>query len=219
MPSARKPPAVIALLHRKGGVGKTTLATNLARAFQLGGLETVIVDTDPQGTARDWAAAQEDVQVPMTVGVDRPTLEREVPRIAADLVIIDGAAKVARLTISALKAADLVLIPVQPSAFDAWAAEEVLDLVRERQEIAGKPDAYFVVSRQIRGSKLAKTAPDAFKDLGLEVLPGTSQRIVYAEAGGRGLSVLDVEPDGKAADEIRALTHALAERLGLTITL
>lgn len=209
----------IALIHRKGGVGKTTIATNLARAFQLAGLEVVLVDTDPQGTARDWAAAQDEVAVPMTVGVDRPTLEREIPRLKADVVVIDGAAKVARLTISAIKAADLVLIPVQPSAFDAWPAEDIVELVRERQELAGKPEAAFVISRQVQGTTLARTAQKAYEKLGLPVLPGTSQRVVYAEAGGRGLSVLDVEPDGKAADEIRALTHAIANLLDLQIQL
>lgn len=210
----------IALIHRKGGVGKTTIATNIARAFQLGGLKVVLVDTDPQGTARDWAAAQDEVEVPMTVGVDRPTLEREIPRLTADVVVIDGAAKVARLTVSAIKAADLILIPVQPSSFDAWPAEDIVDLVRERQDLAdGKPEAAFVLSRQIVGTTLAKTAAEAYEALGLPVLDGTTQRVAYAEAGGRGLSVLDVEPEGKAADEVRALTRELARRLGVTVNL
>src|SRR5512144_2035481 len=103
---------VIALLNPKGGTGKTTLSINLARAFQRGGYRVLIVDSDPQGTARDWSQTSQEhypqARMPGVVGLDRPTLEKEIPEIsnAFDLVIIDGAAKLHQLTASALKAAD-----------------------------------------------------------------------------------------------------------------
>ena len=78
---------VIAVLNQKGGSGKTTIATHLARALQLDGNDVLLVDSDPQGSARDWAAVREDH--PLTVvGIDRPTIDRDLKNIATkDFVV------------------------------------------------------------------------------------------------------------------------------------
>ena len=82
---------VIAVLNQKGGSGKTTIATHLARALQLDGDGVLLIDSDPQGSARDWAAVREDQPVTV-VGIDRPTIERDLKQIARkDFVVIDGA--------------------------------------------------------------------------------------------------------------------------------
>jgi len=82
---------VIAVLNQKGGSGKTTIATHLARALQLDGHDILLVDSDPQGSARDWAAVREDQLVPV-VGLDRPTIDRDLKSIARkEYVVIDGA--------------------------------------------------------------------------------------------------------------------------------
>jgi chromosome partitioning protein len=115
---------VIAVLNQKGGSGKTTIATHLARALQLDGHDVLLVDSDPQGSARDWAAVREDQPVPV-VGLDRPTIDRDLKSIARkEYVIIDGAPQAHDLAVSALKAAHFVLIPVQPSPYDIWATSD-----------------------------------------------------------------------------------------------
>ncbi|KLB50461.1 peptide transporter, partial [Xanthomonas euvesicatoria] len=73
---------VIAVLNQKGGSGKTTIATHLARALQLDGEDVLLVDSDPQGSARDWGAAKEDNPVTV-VGIDRPTIDRDVKKVAS----------------------------------------------------------------------------------------------------------------------------------------
>lgn len=201
---------VLAVLNPKGGSGKSTLATNLARALQLGGRSVLVVDSDPQGTARDWRqTAGDDVDLPPVFGVDRPTLEKDIPKVsgAFDVVVIDGAAKAAPMSVSAVKAADVVLIPVQPSAADLWAASDLVDIIAARQSIMeGRPHAAFVVSRQISGTRLASGIQEVLDGYGLPVLAArTSQRVAYAEALAAGLSVVDYEPDGKAAQEILAI--------------
>lgn len=201
---------VVAVLNEKGGCGKTTIATNLARGLQMEGLNVLIVDSDVQGSARDWGAAQDELDTPAVVGMDRPTLHKDVPKIAErkDVVVIDGAARAEKMQTSAIKAADLVLIPVQPSAYDIWSSETLVDLVQARQQVAGKPTAAFVVSRQIVGTNLADEAQEALESFDLPVLTGrTSQRVIYSEAAARGLSVIDVDRSSKAADEVREIVR------------
>lgn len=204
----------LAVLNSKGGVGKTTLATNLAGCLHKRGFAVLIVDSDPQGTARDWHSIQpDDISLPPVVGIDRPVLHIDVPRLASayDFVVIDGAARLEELSTSALKVADLVIIPVQPSGYDLWALSGLLGLIKARQSVAeGKPRAIFAVSRQIIGTHLAKEIDAAVAELDIPMLKvRTSQRVAYAEAGQSGFTVLDLEPGGKAALEIEALTTEL----------
>jgi len=144
---------VIAVLNQKGGAGKTTIATHLARALQLGGAGVLLVDSDPQGSARDWAAVREDQPVTV-VGIDRPTIERDLKNIARkDFVVIDGAPQAADLAVSAIKAASFILIPVQPSPYDIWATADLVDLVKQRIEVTdGKLSLALAISSWADGS-------------------------------------------------------------------
>ena len=210
-------PHIIAVLNTKGGAGKSTIATNLARAFQQDGSSVLIVDSDPQGTARDWRETGGDIDLPAVFGIDRPTLDIDLPKVAHafDVILIDGAAKMTKMAVSAIKAADLVLIPVQPSAADLWAVNDLVDMIETRQQITdGRPRAVFVINRQILGTRLAGGVDDVLASYGLPVLESrTSQRVAYSEAMAAGLTVLDHEPEGKAADEIRSLYNELKEHL------
>ena len=210
-------PHIIAVLNTKGGAGKSTIATNLARAFQHDGSSVLIVDSDPQGTARDWRETGGDIDLPAVFGIDRPTLDIDLPKVAHafDVILIDGAAKMTKMAVSAIKAADLVLIPVQPSAADLWAVNDLVDMIETRQQITdGRPRAVFVINRQILGTRLAGGVDDVLASYGLPVLESrTSQRVAYSEAMAAGLTVLDHEPEGKAADEIRSLYNELKEHL------
>jgi chromosome partitioning protein len=179
---------VIAVLNQKGGAGKTTIATHLARALQIGGAEVLLVDSDPQGSARDWAAVREDQPVPV-VGLDRPTIERDLKSITAkDFVVIDGAPQAANLAVSAIKAADFILIPVQPSPYDIWATADLVDLVKQVAE--------------------------ALHGYGLPVLASQiTQRVSYPGTAAKGTTVTDEEPAGDAAREIFALAAEVKQLL------
>jgi len=205
---------VVAVLNQKGGVGKTTLATNLARSLHLEGSKVLLVDSDPQGSARDWHAAG-DGQLLNVVGLDRPTLEKDLKSIEGgyDWLIIDGAPQAHNLTVAAIKAADVILIPVQPSPYDIWGTSDVVDLVKQRQEVTdGVPRAAMVVSRRVRGTKLGEEIAGALASYELPVFEaGTTQRVIYANSAATGTTVLDAEPNGPAAEEIRALTQELKE--------
>ena len=202
---------VISVLNQKGGSGKTTIATHLARAIQLKGFSVLLVDSDPQGSSRDWAAVNEENPVPV-VGIDRPTIERDLKRIAEkDYVIIDGAPQAADLAISAIKASDIIIIPVQPSPYDIWATSDLVDLVKQRIEMTdGKLKAAFVVSRTIKGTKIGKEISVALSDYGLPVLDTSiTQRVIYPTSASMGSSVLDEEPTGEASKEINNLINEI----------
>lgn len=206
---------VIAVLNQKGGAGKTTIATHLARALQLGGAGVILVDSDPQGSARDWAAVRDEQPVTV-VGIDRPTIERDLRNIAhKDFVVIDGAPQASDLAVSAIKAASFVLIPVQPSPYDIWATADLVDLVKQRIEVTdGKLRAAFVVSRAIKGTRIGAEIKEALTGYGLPILAARiTQRVSYPGTAALGTTVLDAEPDGEAAREVRALADEIKQIL------
>ena len=206
---------VIAVLNQKGGSGKTTIATHLARALQLDGASVLLVDSDPQGSARDWAAVQEENPVTV-VGIDRPTIDRDLKAIGhKDFVVIDGAPQAADLAVSAIKAASFILIPVQPRPYDIWATADLVELVKQRIEVTdGKLQAAFVVSRAIKGTRIGAEITEALAGYGLPVLASRiTQRVSYPGTAAAGTTILDAEPDGDGAREIRALMNEIKQKL------
>jgi chromosome partitioning protein len=207
---------IIAVLNQKGGAGKTTIATNLAHALQLEGHKVILVDSDPQGSARDWNAASDGALVKV-IGMDRSTLAKDILAVVDnhDFIIIDGAPQIADLAIAAIKCADMILIPVQPSPYDIWACEDLVEIIKARQEITdGKPKAAFVISRVIKNTQLGKEIREALEGYNLPVFKNfTTQRVVYAKSAATGLTVLSTETKEDAANEIRAIANELKEFL------
>jgi chromosome partitioning protein len=209
-------PQTIAVLNQKGGAGKTTIATNLAHSLVLGGAKVLLVDADPQGSLRDWNEVNGGDLIPV-VGLDRESLAKDVSAVSSDYdyVVIDGAPQIAKLSAAAVKAADLVLIPVQPSPYDIWACGDLVDIVQARQQVTGGvPRAAFVVSRLIKNTRLSAEVAAALAEYRLPILStGTAQRVVYPTSAAAGRTVFSLEPDGPAAQEILAIKNELLEVL------
>lgn len=207
---------IIAVLNQKGGAGKTTIATNLARALQANDKRVLLVDSDPQGSARDWNAAG-DGELVSVIGMDRSTLAKDIQAIRdnQDFIIIDGAPQIAELAVAAIKCADLIVIPVQPSPYDIWACEDLVDIIKARQEVTdGKPKAAFLISRAIKNTQLGKEIRDALTGYELPVMKSfTSQKVIYAKSAAIGSTVLDFEKGNDAAKEIKAIANELLEMI------
>lgn len=209
---------VVGVVSQKGGCGKTTLATNLARALQLVGNNVSIIDADPQRTATNWADSQPDGYpiVVRHVEDDAPTalpLRKRVDVLSekSDIAIVDGAAEIERGVRAIVRASDSILIPVQPSPADVWAAQTVVDAASRTDTPAA-----FVISRKIVGTNLAGDVVDTLEDLHLPILtPGTSQRVAYAEVLTKGQSVLDLSDAEKAKKEIQNIASELINFLQL----
>jgi chromosome partitioning protein len=203
---------ITAVVNQKGGAGKTTIALNLAAALAGEGKKVLLIDADPQQTAQDWAAIRTNPLPFQVVGLTKPILHRDLPKMAKDYdeIVIDGAPRNYEVARSAIAAADLVLIPVQPSGADFWASRETVELVKEAQGFKETQKAVFVVSRKIGRTVLAKNILDALADFEIPILKnGTTQRVAYAEAMTGGMTVLEMQPYGEASYEIKRILKEL----------
>ena len=207
---------IIAVLNQKGGAGKTTIATNLAHALQRDNQKILLVDSDPQGSARDWNEANQGGLLPV-VGLDRETLPKDLDAIETgyNWVVIDGAPQIAKMSVAAVKASDFILIPVQPSPYDIWACADLVDIVKARQEVTdGKPAAAFVISRAIKNTKLSSEVSNALSDYELPVLKAcTTQRVAYPTTASEGKTVFE-HSNENAALEILSIKKEIMEVMG-----
>ena len=207
---------IIAVVNQKGGAGKTTIAVNLSAALAAEGKRILLIDADPQQTAQDWAAIRQTPPPFQVIGLTKPVLHRDVPRLAADYdyVVIDGAPRSYEVARSAIAAADMVLIPVQPSGADFWASRETVNLAKEMCTFKETQKSAFVVSRKIGRTTLGRDIVDALAEFEIPILrAATMQRIIYAETLTAGTTVIEQEPHGRAADEIGAILSELRESI------
>lgn len=203
---------IISILNQKGGTGKTTLAVNMTREYTKRSFKTLLVDSDSQGSALRWHEESGGELIDLTC-LPVTTLDKDVIKFKDryERIIIDGIPRVSPLTVCAIKASDVVLIPVQPSLYDIWATEDLVRLVQERIEITeGKLKAAFVVSRNIVGTILSKKIRSQLLTIGLPVFTHrTCQRQEYAKSIQEGRTVCEL--DTNAAQEIGAIVNELEE--------
>lgn len=205
----------IALVTQKGGAGKTTLATNLAVALARNGDKVLLIDADRQRTALDWFAVRSEGsyngQVTV-VAIDNDTIHKQIPNLAVGYkhVIVDGPPRAEKVDRSAIMAADCILIPVQPSSADVWASETTIKLVEEARSFRPNLTAAVIVNRKIPNTVLGNAVLDLLREFPVKTLKTTvGQRVIFAEALGRGGSVMEDAPSGAAAEEIRSVLKEL----------
>lgn len=207
---------VISVLNQKGGVGKTTLSINLAAALKAADHSVLLVDADPQGSSMDWAAAREAEPLFSVVGYAKPTIHKTVADIGAgkDFVIIDGAPRVTDLARSCIMASDLVLIPVQPSPYDIWASQEIVDLIKEAAAYKPELQAAFIINRKIPNTAIGRDVEGALAEFELPVIETTiDQRVIFAESAAGGISVMEQDAKSQAAKEITTLAQNVLNML------
>ena len=205
---------IISLLNQKGGVGKTTLAVNLAMGLALSGKRVMLMDADPQGSSLTWSGNREGEGPFPVVGIPKPTLHKELPKLADnyDFIIVDGPPRVYDVTRSAILASDLILIPVTPSPYDVWATEETVKVITEVMPFKENLKSFFVINRKIMNTVIGRDVIDALASYDIPVMKSQlCQRVSFAETAGEGKTVLETEPKSPASDEIRALIQEILE--------
>jgi len=203
---------IIGVLNLKGGVGKTTIAVNIAAVLAELGRRVLVVDADPQGSSLAWSAARQRDPLFPVISMPSTKLYRDLPGLAPDFgfVIIDGAAGNTELARSAMLASDVVLIPVQPSSYDIWGATRTVGLVSEAQQLRDNLKAAFVVNRKIVNSVLGRDVLRTLAHFELPILfAHLCQRVLYAESASRGLTVVEAGQRSEAACEVTALISSI----------
>lgn len=214
---------IVAVAGQKGGTGKSTIAVCLADEAATRGRAVLLVDADPQGTVRTWAAiASEDTQtsrrpsayVEPTVVAMGETMHRpdQLPRLAAGFVdvIIDLPPRHGAVQRSALMIADVAVLPCGPSAADAWALATSIELVVEAQTIRPELLAAVAITRKQNRTALGKGAREALAEGGLPILSTElGYRVAYQEALAAGMGAARYAPRDAAATEVKDLFNEL----------
>lgn len=204
---------IIAIISQKGGAGKTTLTVHLAVAAQLAGFRAAVIDLDPQATARKWADKRL-LPEPEVVGdhAERlPQLVEAARANGADLLFVDTAPNADRASLTAARAADLILIPCRPAAFDLEAIEATRDLAA----LAKRP-SFVVLNAAPPRSGITAEARQGLETQGAQVAPQTIfQRVAYSHSVIDGRTAMEFEPTGKAAEDIGALFRWACQHVGM----
>jgi chromosome partitioning protein len=207
--------AVIAVAGRKGGVGKSTIAGNLAAEFAAMKRSVRVLDADPQHSLVAWAE-QGDGMLARTVervegGAGALRARARQAAKDADIVVIDTPPGAPEIAYEAALAADLMLLPCGPSPLDLFALKEALSLaLKARAERRSKkPRIRFVPSKVLMSTNLGRGLASSLKDMGKKVLPAIGQRIVVAEAVASGLTVAEFAPNSAAHEEFKELAKAV----------
>lgn len=209
---------VVSFLKRKGGVGATTLAVNLAAQFVAKGRRVRLLDCDSQHSATVWSKlgegdgclpwVVEPVDVPPSaVGRFAKVLERA--KATSDVVLVDCAAGFPVTATEAVRYSDVVLVPCGPSVLDLEAAADAHKLAEGIRGDGERPVVRFVPARNLPRTKLGRELPEALARLGAPVLPGVALRIAVAESVTVGLTIDEYEPGGEAAKEFHELAEAV----------
>lgn len=195
---------VIAIISQKGGAGKTTLALHLAAAAQEAGRVALVIDTDPQATASQWAAWRQD-QPPEVIDSPPPRLAAKVAQAqeqGAEWIVIDTPPHADSAARAAVEVADLVLVPCRPSAFDLAAIQTTAKLV----QLLKKPAFVVFTAGSPNAPRVYQEAGELVDGFGTPPCPLiVPDRAAYRHASAEGRTVLETEAEGKAAEEIRQL--------------
>jgi chromosome partitioning protein len=200
---------IIAVLNSKGGVGKTTIATNLAACFASDGGDVLLVDADPQASALEWKASRPETATAFQViGLPADNLLQEMKRLNSkyNLIVIDSGGRITKTARAAATVADLVLVPTLPSKYDIAATQEFFSQVLEEVAAFKNVRAAIILNQVQAGTTISTAAHEQLKDLEVPLFETMLHLYVsYKESAAQGLSVIEYDKSSKAAHEMEAL--------------
>jgi chromosome partitioning protein len=203
----------IAISNLKGGVGKTTVSQNIAVCFANMGFKTCIVDTDTNQNSLAWSGVR-DVNLPnITVvgATDAKALGRTVDNMHRDydVVVVDGTPSLSEMTTRVILSADLLIVPILPSAHDFRAMQPFFERYEQAKEFRPEIPAYFLINQYTPSVNIYKGMKEAIAGFGIATLETTlKKRAVYVETALEGRGVYESN-DAKAKEEIIQLTTEL----------
>eukprot|EP00752_Nemacystus_decipiens_P000105 g105.t1 len=206
---------IYTVAQQKGGAGKSTLAAHLAVAWALKRKRVALVDIDPQSTLAAWFAARAAHLGPEAVGLRFENVTgwraaKAVEQLAreSDMVVVDSPPHAETEARVAVRAADLVVIPTQPSPLDVWATQPTLQLAAKERR-----PSVLVLNRVPPRALLTERMAEALAGYEAEIAKARlGARVAFAESMADGLTAPETKPSSQAAKEIRALAQELQRK-------
>jgi chromosome partitioning protein len=212
---------VITFLNLKGGCGKTTLSVHVASTLALAGKKVLLIDADEQKSSIHWAETREKEPIFTVAGIPSNTIHKQIKLMKDDydFIIVDGPPRTSSVSRSCVVASDLVLIPVTPSPYDVWAANEIVEIlnnVRHSLSDYKQIKSGIIINRKIHNTNLGKEVENALKDYEIPVFNTViHQRISYAESAASGTSVIEEDQSSLAGVEVKNLVEEIVSYMGI----
>jgi chromosome partitioning protein len=209
--------SIVAVLGRKGGIGKSTIIGNLAAEFVQTGRTVAVLDTDPQHSLVAWASQGKGILAGCVEHVkaeaDALSVKARRAEKTADVVLIDTPPGLPDVAYQAALIADLVLLPCGPSPLDLMPLKSALALALEAraERRSKKPRIRFVPSKILMNTNLGRGLSESLKKMGKKVLPPIGQRVALAESVAEGLTISEYAPDSPAHAEFETLAKAVGK--------